>query len=936
MSLSAVLAVMLLAFLGATMASAQNQWELIQELSSLGASIGAASMETPVKTEMANGVKWYYVPYDNVVHVVAAEPSGGIHEIPSALGGKSVTEINANRMYYENPGIQRVVIPDGVQSMGLGSWFGGCTALESVVLGNGIREIPEQAFIACSSLTNVVLGNQIETIRNDAFMGCEQLREIVIPDSVKKIQGLVFGNCTNLTNISLGSGLEWIGPGALLVPGVRNLTIPASVRYISYAAFDDNLEDVWFLGPPPDGPKSVLDGDDLPVFENLRFFARGHYTKAHAGEWKAVIDKKGMWKELRMFGDGDHPVLRPLQPWLTPERVDIPPARRLPAMERLALFTKLSPRFPAELRKAADKGDVSAIINIATAYYFGRGVDKDLSQALGWFHRAADQGDVRAQYNLGLMLQNGEGVSPRDAEDALGRGVFWTRLAAEEGEPQAQRSLGLLYLTGKGVSQDVELGKLWIRVAAEQGDNIALKVQEALAQATEETKGGIIRLHRNAWSRDSSESETVDISFVFGKTLVLPENPFPGVGRKLFGWAQGFPGEAPVFRWDMDECVRGELTLAEQDVELARKQWGVEDEDGKPVLHFYGEWMTDVSVRFFTVDDASYDRNSPRPADHYPLLPADLANHAFFRFAMEERDVWHRTGETVELPPGQHQLQCRGDAALDDIVETWQVAGYPPVLQTVDIPCKHNEEMSLVAPSSHDLEATLELDVQLIPRGGTWGYAKLAWKGEATEAQRRACPQFPAFDGGKVTVRIMADLPNNKRWGWNQPPYLALEADAVLPLAPGKYMARVEYTEQTGEGMFKTPFWLPEGGGTDFEFEVSEGTVTDVTLVLRPFGSQKPCWRVSFDGNGGVVDFADVWCLDGSWRGGNPQWLGEGRGWGRALPVAKRTGDWTFEGWTTVDGEKIDGLLALDQRMQTDPGNIVLKAKWKATGKSSP
>ena len=177
-----------------------------------------------------------------------------------------------------------------------------------------------------------------------------------------------------------------------------------------------------------------------------------------------------------------------------------------------------------------------------------------------------------------------------------------------------------------------------------------------------------------------------------------------------------------MFRWDMEDCFSGEVAITAQDVELAQEQWGGgNEEDGKPVLHWYGEWMTDVTVRFFTANDASCDRNALHPADRYPLLPADLANHAFFRFSEEDRDTWHRTGETVTLPPGQHALEWKTDDALEDIVEGFEVAGDSRD-GIVDIPCRHDKKAAMLLPSAHDLEATMEVDVRLVPRGKTWGY----------------------------------------------------------------------------------------------------------------------------------------------------------------------------------------------------------------------
>ena len=90
-----------------------------------------------------------------------------------------------------------------------------------------------------------------------------------------------------------------------------------------------------------------------------------------------------------------------------------------------------------ELRKAAEKGDVSAQLILGRAYKLGEGVPKDLSESIKWYRKAAEQGLATAQFNLGLAYFNGTGV-PKDETEA----VKWYRKAAEQGDWEAQYKLG--------------------------------------------------------------------------------------------------------------------------------------------------------------------------------------------------------------------------------------------------------------------------------------------------------------------------------------------------------------------------------------------------------------------------------------------------------------------------------------------------------------
>lgn len=122
-------------------------------------------------------------------------------------------------------------------------------------------------------------------------------------------------------------------------------------------------------------------------------------------------------------------------------------------------------RLAEAARVRAEQGDAKAQSNLASMYYYGRGVPQDYAEAVRWSRQAADQGDAKAQYSLGLMYYKGQGLPRNDAE-----AVRWYRKAAEQGYPQAQYGLAFMYRRGEGVSQDDDEAARWYRKAAEQGD----------------------------------------------------------------------------------------------------------------------------------------------------------------------------------------------------------------------------------------------------------------------------------------------------------------------------------------------------------------------------------------------------------------------------------------------------------------------------------
>lgn len=80
---------------------------------------------------------------------------------------------------------------------GYATAFSGCSALQSIGLGNGVKYIPGGLFRGCEALESMSLSDSLMSIGNDAFFGCG-LTEVQLPGSVSSIGTNAFGNCTKL------------------------------------------------------------------------------------------------------------------------------------------------------------------------------------------------------------------------------------------------------------------------------------------------------------------------------------------------------------------------------------------------------------------------------------------------------------------------------------------------------------------------------------------------------------------------------------------------------------------------------------------------------------------------------------------------------------------------------------------------------------------
>ena len=94
----------------------------------------------------------------------------------------------------------------------------------------------------------------------------------------------------------------------------------------------------------------------------------------------------------------------------------------------------------ARARTLAEKGDAASQFRYAEMLRDGRGVAKNVKEAVKWTRKAADAGHAPAQCQMGLFYMNGLGVD-LDEDKA----VEWHNKAAAQNHTQAQYNLGIYY-----------------------------------------------------------------------------------------------------------------------------------------------------------------------------------------------------------------------------------------------------------------------------------------------------------------------------------------------------------------------------------------------------------------------------------------------------------------------------------------------------------
>ena len=119
-------------------------------------------------------------------------------------GTGAMKNYNHNSPVYMNSKVKKVVIEDGVTSIGYFTFYG-CGSLTSITIPDSVTSIGNNAFCGCG-LTSITIPNGVTSIGTYAFSYCSSLTSITIPDGVTSIGYGAFSDCNSLKTISLSCG----------------------------------------------------------------------------------------------------------------------------------------------------------------------------------------------------------------------------------------------------------------------------------------------------------------------------------------------------------------------------------------------------------------------------------------------------------------------------------------------------------------------------------------------------------------------------------------------------------------------------------------------------------------------------------------------------------------------------------------------------------
>lgn len=164
-------------------------------------------------------------------------------KITSVVIGDGVTSIG-NNAFKDCSALKSVSGMKDVTSLGSGA-FDGCESLGkdsggTIAIPVNVTAIGPKAFRGCSALTSLALPQTVNRIGNTAFQGCSNLETINIPSGVKLIDWDTFRGCEKLKDVTIPAGVTLIGNSAFKAcKAFKNIKIPEGVTKIGTNAFED-------------------------------------------------------------------------------------------------------------------------------------------------------------------------------------------------------------------------------------------------------------------------------------------------------------------------------------------------------------------------------------------------------------------------------------------------------------------------------------------------------------------------------------------------------------------------------------------------------------------------------------------------------------------------------------------------------------------------
>ena len=222
--------------------------------------------------------------------------SGGTLTISGSGTMPDYTDANMPPWYDSAEAINRIVVAEGVTSVGSLAFYG-CSTATGVSLPSTVTSIGDRAFKNCNSITYLSFPAGLTAIGEAAFESCERLNGIMLPSSLESLGSYAFNRCTGLSAITIPASVTDFGmvtfayctgltQAVILCPieklpdwtfygctALSSVSLPETVTQTGDNAFHDcaNLSGVYYSGVASDTISDALTKDpttqQVPVID---------------------------------------------------------------------------------------------------------------------------------------------------------------------------------------------------------------------------------------------------------------------------------------------------------------------------------------------------------------------------------------------------------------------------------------------------------------------------------------------------------------------------------------------------------------------------------------------------------------------------------------------------------------------------------------------
>ena len=216
------------------------------------------------------------------IEVIAAEFTRGCIGVSKVTIPNTVTEIRRGAFVYTKR-IQSISISSSVNKIA-DDVFSGNNCLKFTVDSNNkyfqaingdLYSKDGKTLVSATGSSMTKIPSFVEVIGGDAFCGNDHIVDITIPATVKKISYAAFASCDNLRNVIIeGNGLTTVESRAFQTTKLISLNIPSSVTSFSYDAF--NWAEIILVICPDGEISQKLTGND--EIQNLLVDTSGTLT----------------------------------------------------------------------------------------------------------------------------------------------------------------------------------------------------------------------------------------------------------------------------------------------------------------------------------------------------------------------------------------------------------------------------------------------------------------------------------------------------------------------------------------------------------------------------------------------------------------------------------------------------------------------------------